>query len=551
MRNERNLPMQGLMMNRPLKISDIITFASENYPNIEVVSVRSEGDIHKTNYLKIYKRISQLAHGLETLGVNKGDRVATLAWNGYRHLELYYAISGIGAVCHTINPRLSNKQLIYIINHAKDKVIFVDLAFVQIIESVRDSLSQDIQIVVLTEKKYMPEISLKMECYEELLLNKPQIFKWPDFEENTAASLCYTSGTTGEPKGTLYTHRSTVLHAMMISISLSDALKEGKKVLPVVPLFHVNAWGLPYAAPLTGAGLVFPGPKLDGESLYSLMESEEVYSAWGVPTVWLGLLQTISKKQKPPQGFGDVVIGGSSAPRSMIETFENLGINVCHAWGMTEMSPVGTQGNIPHSHNSLSLEEKIDLKSKHGRRLFGVELKIVGENGEILPNDGKTQGNLYVQGHAITAGYFNNEAATRDAFDPDGWFSTGDIATIDPDGYLTIVDRSKDLIKSGGEWISSIDLENLAMSHPDIVNCSAIAAPHPLWGERPILIVIPVKDIKPKKTTIIDLLKTQFSKWQIPEDILFVDQLPLTATGKVSKLTLRNEYETYFLEQET
>ena len=543
--------MEGMMMNMPLRISNILEFAKTSYPEVEIISKMSSGEVHRTNYRDISIRSKKMANALLELKVSLGDRVATIAWNSYRHFELYFAISGIGAVCHTINPRLSNKQLIYIINHAKDKVIFVDLAFVQIIESVRDSLSQDIRIVVLTEKKYMPETSLKMECYEELLLNKPQIFKWPDFEENTAASLCYTSGTTGEPKGTLYTHRSTVLHAMMISISLSDALKEGKKILPVVPLFHVNAWGLPYAAPLTGAGLVFPGPKLDGESLYSLMESEEVYSAWGVPTVWLGLLQTISKKQKPPQGFGDVVIGGSSAPRSMIETFENLGINVCHAWGMTEMSPVGTQGNIPHSHNRLSLEEKIDLKSKHGRRLFGVELKIVGENGEIVPNDGKTQGNLYVQGHAITAGYFNNEAATRDAFDPDGWFSTGDIATIDPNGYLTIVDRSKDLIKSGGEWISSIDLENLAMSHPDIVNCSAIAAPHPLWGERPILIVIPVKDIKPKKTTIIDLLKTQFSKWQIPEDILFVDQLPLTATGKVSKLTLRNEYKTYFLEQET
>lgn len=542
--------MQGLMMNRPLKISDIITFASEIYPYVEVISVRSEGDIHRTNYLEISRRIAQLAHGLESLGVSKGDRIATLAWNGYRHLELYYAISGIGAVCHTINPRLSNSQLIYIINHAQDKLIFVDLAFVKLIENVKESILSDIKIVVLTEKKYMPKTTLNVKCYEELISNRKETFEWPDFQENTAASLCYTSGTTGEPKGTLYTHRSTVLHAMMIAISLSDSLKEGKNVLPVVPLFHVNAWGLPYAAPLTGAGLVFPGPKLDGDSLYNLMDSERVYSAWGVPTVWLGLLQTISRKQEIPRGFGDVVIGGSSAPRSMIESFEKLNVNVCHAWGMTEMSPVGTQGNIPHSLKTLNFEKKLDIKSKHGRRLFGVELKIVDKDGKVLPHDGSTQGNLYVQGHAITAGYFNNEAANTEAFDSDGWFSTGDIATIDHDGYLTIVDRSKDLIKSGGEWISSIDLENIAMSHPNILNCSAIAAPHPTWGERPILIVIPKKGIQPEKNSIINLLKKHFSKWQIPEDIIFVDKLPLTATGKVSKLTLRGEYENFFLNSE-
>ena len=536
------------MMNRPLKISDIMTFAAEIYPTVEVVSVRSEGDVHKINYLEISKRIAQLGHGLKALGINTGDRVATLAWNGYRHLELYYAISGIGGICHTINPRLSKNQLIYIINHAKDKVIFVDLEFVKLIENVREHLLPGIKIVVLTERKHMPITSLEAECYEELISDKSKKFEWPDFKETTAASLCYTSGTTGEPKGTLYTHRSTVLHAMMISISLSDSLKEGRKVLPVVPLFHVNAWGLPYAAPLTGAGIVFPGPKLDGDSLYKLMESEQVYSAWGVPTVWLSLLKTISHRNKAPSGFGDVVIGGSSAPRSMIETFEKLNINVCHAWGMTEMSPVGTQGNIPHNLKDLNLEKKLDIKSKHGRRIFGVELKIVDKDGKVLPHDGFTQGDLYVQGHAITAGYFNNEAANIDAFDSDGWFSTGDIATIDCDGYLTIVDRSKDLIKSGGEWISSIDLENIAMSHPNILNCSAIAAPHPTWGERPILIVIPVEGTQLEKNSIINLLKTHFSKWQIPDDIIFVEKLPLTATGKVSKLTLRGEYENFFLE---
>ena len=543
--------MQGLMMNRPLKISDIMTYAAEAYPSAEIVSVRSEGDIHRTNYLDISKRMAQLAHGLISIGVKPGDRIATLAWNGYRHLELYYAISGIGAVCHTINPRLSSDQLTYIINHAEDLLLFVDLTFVPILEAVKDRLPLEMKIIILTDKTHMPKTSLKTMCYEELLKDKPQKINWPDFNEDTAASLCYTSGTTGEPKGTLYSHRSTVLHAMMLAISLPDALKEGKKILPVVPLFHVNAWGLPYAAPLTGAGLVFPGPKLDGDSLFNLMETEKVYSAWGVPTVWLNLLQTISKKQRPPVGFGDVVIGGASAPRAMIEDFEQLNINVCHAWGMTEMSPVGTQGNIPYKLKDISLQDKLDIKAKHGRRLFGVELKIVNDQGTILAHNGISQGDLYVRGHAITAGYFNNAEATREAFDTDGWFSTGDIATIDCDGFLTIVDRSKDLIKSGGEWISSLDIENIAISHPDIANCTAIAAPHPKWGERPILIVIPTNGITPDKSSIQNLLSKHFAKWQIPDDIIFTEILPLTATGKVSKLTLRNMYKNHFLIKDT
>ncbi|MDA0361578.1 MAG: long-chain fatty acid--CoA ligase [Proteobacteria bacterium] len=541
--------MQGMMMNRPLKISDIITFSAENHPDSEIVSVRTEGDIHRTNYLETSKRIAQLANGLETIGVKPGDRIATLAWNGYRHFELYYAISGIGAVCHTINPRLSTEQLLYITKHAEDTLLFVDITFVPILEALKDRLPKNLQFIIMTDQKNMPKNILNALCYEDLLNNQPNFINWPDFSEDTAAGLCYTSGTTGEPKGTLFSHRSTVLHAMMVTISLPNALKEGNKILPVVPLFHVNAWGLPYAAPLCGAGLIFPGPKLDGESLFSLMDREKVYSAWGVPTVWLGLLKEISIKKRSPKNFKDVVIGGSAAPSSMIEAFESLSINVCHAWGMTEMSPIGTQSNLPIRLKNSSLEEKLKIKTKQGRRVFGVELKIVDSEGVILTHDGQNQGELFVRGYAITKGYFKNQEATNNAFDADGWFGTGDVATIDADGYLNILDRSKDLIKSGGEWISSLDLENITMSHPDILSCAAIAVSHPKWDERPLLLVVPQEGKVVDINSVAALLSNHFAKWQLPDDILLIESLPLTATGKVSKLSLRKIYKNYYSER--
>ena len=541
--------MQGMMMNRPLKISDIITYSADNHPDAEIVSVRTEGDIHRTNYLETSKRIAQLANGLETIGVKTGDRIATLAWNGYRHFELYYAISGIGAVCHTLNPRLSTEQLLYITEHAEDKLLFVDITFVPILEALKDKLPKNLRFIIMTDQKNMPKNNLNALCYEGLLNNQPDFINWPDFSEDTAAGLCYTSGTTGEPKGTLFSHRSTVLHAMMVTISLPSALKEGNKILPVVPLFHVNAWGLPYAAPLCGAGLIFPGPKLDGESLFSLMDTERVYSAWGVPTVWLGLLKTISIKKRPPTNFKDVVIGGSAAPSSMIEAFEALNINVCHAWGMTEMSPIGTQSNLPIRLKNLSLEEKLKIKTKQGRRVFGVELKIVDSEGVILAHDGQNQGELFVRGYAITKGYFKNQEATNNAFDADGWFGTGDVATIDVDGYLNILDRSKDLIKSGGEWISSLDLENIGMSHPDILNCAAIAVSHPKWDERPLLLVVPQEGKVMDTNSVKALLSAHFAKWQLPDDIILIESLPLTATGKVSKLSLRKIYKNYYSER--
>lgn len=535
--------MKGLMMHRPLKIADLITFAAENYPSGEIVSVRTEGDIHRTTYLETSKRVARLAHGLRRLGVKEGDRIATLAWNGYRHFELYYGVSGIGAVCHTINPRLSAEQMIYIVNHADDRLLFVDLTFVPIIEKLREQLPQGLRIVVLTDRAHMPETTLDgVLCYEEILDGETDSIDWPDFPEDQAAGLCYTSGTTGHPKGTLYTHRSTVLHAFNMCVTIPKTLCEGTRILPVVPLFHVNAWGLPYGAPLSGAGLIFPGGALDGKSVFDLMDREKVFSAWGVPTVWLGLMNEINQRGRLPEGFGDIVVGGSAAPRSLIEAFETKGINVCHAWGMTEMSPLGTQCNLPPQLQQLPLEERLDRKQSQGRRVFGVDMKIVDDAGNRLPHDGKVSGHLYVRGNTVTSGYFENPEASKEVFDAEGWFCTGDVAAIDADGFLKITDRSKDLIKSGGEWISSLDLENIVMSHPGVAGCAVIAVPDPKWDERPLLIVQARDDAQPRKQELIDLLAARVAKWQLPDDVVFVEALPLTATGKVSKLTLRKTY---------
>lgn len=537
--------MKGSMMMRPLKIADILTFAAETHPAGELVSVRTEGDIHRATYAETARRVAQMAHGLKALGAQEGDRIATLAWNGYRHFELYYAISGIGCVCHTINPRLSAEQMTYIVSHAEDTMLFVDTTFVPLVAALRDQWPKGLKIVVMTDRAHMPDGDYL--CYEELLEGQAENYDWPDFPEETAAALCYTSGTTGNPKGTLYTHRSTVLHAMMVGLSLPAALQPGKKILPVVPLFHVNAWGLPYAAPLTGASLIFPGGALDGESLFKLMDDEGVFSAWGVPTVWLGLQAEIAKQGRIPDGFADMVVGGSAAPASMIQDFEERGVNVCHAWGMTEMSPVGTQGNLPAHLADISMEEKIAIKGKQGRRIFGVDLKIVDEDGKRLPHDGEAAGELFVRGNAITSGYFHNDEANAQAFDAEGWFGTGDVATIDKNGYLTITDRAKDLIKSGGEWISSLDLENTVMAHPRVANCAVIAVAHPKWDERPLLVVVPSPEGKPEVSELMALLDEHFAKWQLPDDVVFVDELPLTATGKVSKLRLRKSFADYKL----
>ena len=539
--------MLGMMMQRPLLISDILTFAAEANPKAEIVSARTEGDIHRQTYAETLPRVSRLAHALQGHGVHLGDRVATLAWNGYRHFELYYAISGIGAVCHTINPRLSAEQLIYIVNHAADKMIFVDTTFVPILEAVKEHLPANLVYVVMTDRAHMPENSLNALCYEELLIGMDDTFDWPEFDENTASGLCYTSGTTGNPKGALYTHRSTVLHALIVASTVGTAIPKEGKVLPVVPLFHVNAWGLPYSAPLLGLSMVMPGQHLDGTSLFKLMDDEQVDSAWGVPTVWMGLMAEIKKQGRKPNGFSDVVVGGSAAPRSMIEAFENMDVSVGHAWGMTEMSPIGTHGVMPKWIEALPFEQMIDKKALQGRRVFGVELKIVDDHGNRQPHDGKAIGELYVRGNTVVAGYFNNPEASEKAVDADGWFGTGDMASIDTDGILSIQDRAKDLIKSGGEWISSIDLENVVMAHPAIANCAAIAMPHPKWDERPVLIAVAAGEDRPSLEDIHRHMSEHFAKWQLPDDLIWVDALPLTATGKTAKLTLRQQFAEYNL----
>jgi len=535
------------MMHRPLRIADILTLAEDTHGAAEVVSSTVEGGLHRYTYKDMAVRCRKLANALAGIGVRHGDRIATLAWNGYRHLELYYAVSCMGAVCHTINPRLSAEQMIYITNHAEDSLLCVDLTFVPLVEKLAAQFPQ-MTYVILTNAAHMPQTGLpNVHCYEDLLAAQTDAYDWPDFPEETAASLCYTSGTTGHPKGALFSHRSIVLHALIVGVSMQNSMRSDRRLLPVVPLFHANAWGMAHSAPLTGAALIMPGPGLDGASVFDLMEAEQVFGAWGVPTVWLGLMAEIKKRGRLPKGFGEVVIGGSAAPTSMIKGFEDMGVNVVHAWGMTEMSPVGTTGVLSPGQDSLPGPDRIALKSRQGRRVFGVDLKIVDEAGNRLPQDGTATGELYVRGNTIVSGYFNNPQASAAALDAEGWFGTGDVASIDPDGFLTITDRAKDLIKSGGEWISSIDVENIAMSHPGIANCAVIAVPHPKWDERPVLIAVPAEGAPPDRADVLAHLAQHLAKWQLPDDIVFVEALPLTATGKVSKLTLRQSYADHSL----
>lgn len=539
--------MDGLMMHRPLLQSGLLDYAADSFPAAEIVSRRVEGDTHRQNHVETRARAVQLSFALEELGIGKGDRVATLAWNGYRHFELYHAVSNIGAVCHTINPRLSAEQLIFIAHHAGDRVLFLDLTFVPAVEKLKPHLPP-MRYVIMTDRAHMPENGLDALCYEDLLDGRATDRDWPDFPESTASGLCYTSGTTGDPKGTLFTHRSNVLHAMSIVVCLSADLGPQPRILPVVPLFHVNAWGLPFAGPLMGASLIMPGPHLDGASLWQLCEDERVESAWGVPTIWQGLYAEMLKRGAKPAALRHIVVGGSAMPRSLIEGFEKLGIDVNHAWGMTETSPLGSHGSLPVDKRDLPFEDRMALKSTQGRRVFGVELKIVDEDGQRQPHDGEAMGELFVRGNTIASGYFNNEEASRKAIDDQGWFGTGDIASISRDGYLTLRDRAKDLIKSGGEWISSIDVENFAIAHPKVAQCAVIAMPHPKWGERPLMVVRPEDDgDRPALDEICELLAPHLAAWQFPDDLVFVDEMPLTATGKISKRTLRARFKDHVL----
>jgi acyl-CoA synthetase (AMP-forming)/AMP-acid ligase II len=540
--------MRGLMQDTPLLISSLIEYAALYHGDREIVSKTVEGPIHRTNYRELNKRAKRVANALTRLGIKLGDRIGTLAWNGYRHMELYYGVSGIGAVLHTINPRLFPEQIEYIVNHAEDQYLFVDLTFVPLLEKLAPALKPVKGYVIMTDEAHMPKTSLpNVICYETLLAKESEELTWPKFDENTASSLCYTSGTTGNPKGVLYSHRSTVLHSFATCMKDVLGIHSGDSILVVVPLFHANAWGIPYGAAMSGAKLVLPGQHLDGKSVYELLSQERVTMTAGVPTVWLMLFGYLD--QNPDAKLPDlqrVVIGGSAAPRSMIERFEKqFGASTIHAWGMTEMSPLGTTGNLLPKHAELPFEKRIDVQVKQGRAVYGVELKIVNDEGEELPRDGKAFGDLMVRGPWITAGYFKGEGGQ--VLDKDNWFKTGDVATLDPDGYMQITDRSKDVIKSGGEWISSIDLENEAVGHPAVAEAAVIGVPHPKWQERPLLIVVKKKDMEVTREELLKFLEGRIAKWWLPDDVVFVNELPHTATGKLLKTKLRQDFKDYRL----
>ena len=535
--------MHGLMSERPLLISAIIKHAATYHGDTEIVSRTVEGGIHRYTYAKAERRSKQLAQALLRLGIGPGDRVGTLAWNTFRHFELYYGISGIGGVCHTINPRLFDDQIVYIVNHARDRLLFVDASFAPLIERLASRFPEECRIVLMTEESAEPATGFaKLCCYERLIEAEDDDFEWPEFDERTAAALCYTSGTTGKPKGALYSHRSTVLHAFGISLPDAIAMSAHDTVCPVVPLFHACGWGCAYAAPMNGAKLVLPGPRLDGKSLYELFEAEGVTISLGVPTVWLGFEAHLSTTNARCSSLRWLLCGGSAVPPSMIEAFERKGILMRQGWGMTEMSPLGTTAALKPKHLGLDSETQMKVKVKQGRPVFGVEMKVVDDAEKEQPHDGTSMGELLVRGPWIVSGYFEDAEASAAAVDKDGWFHTGDVATIDPDGYMQIVDRRKDVIKSGGEWISSIDLENAAIAHPDVAEAAVVAVPHPRWAERPLLIVTPRSQSVPKREDLIAFLAERFPHWMVPDDVVVLDELPHTATGKVMKTRLREMF---------
>ena len=506
---------------------------------------------HRYGYAQARERIGRLANALVGLGVKPGDRVATLAWNGYRHFELYFAISGLGAVCHTINPRLFPEQIAYIANHAGDSVLCFDLSFLPLVEKLAPSCTTIKTFVLMTDHDHMPRHAPMADllCYEDLLAATRCGIDWPEFDEHTACALCYTSGTTGEPKGVLYSNRSMLLHTFFLISTRPDLFAHNRTILPVVPLFHANAWSLPYVTPLTGCPLILPGAKLDGPTLFDLMENEGVEAGWGVPTVWLGLLEEFKKRGRKPKNLVQILSGGSAVPQAMIDIFtRDWGIEVTHGWGMTEMSPVGTLTVFRPDERAKSPMQRAALSARQGRRMFGVDLKVIDEEGKRAPADGQASGELFVRGATVVSGYFNNPEASAKQIDAEGWFGTGDVAKITPDAWLLIVDRTKDLVKSGGEWISSIEVENAALAAVQgIANCAVIGVPHPKWHERPLLVVVKAPGAEPTKAEILDALGAKIAKWQMPDDVVFVEALPMTATGKISKKDLRAKFADYRL----
>jgi len=538
--------MLGLMQQQPLMISGLLTHAARHHRTGEIVSKTTEGAIHRCTYPEAEARARRLARVLQKLGVGMGDRVGTLAWNGFRHFEAYYAASGMGAITHTINPRLHPDDITYIINHAGDTVLFADTTFTPLLAQIAPAIKDSVRAVVLmTDEANMPALALApgmaLYCYETLMVGSDEDFTWPTFDENTAASMCYTSGTTGRPKGALYSHRSTVIHAFAASLPDVLNLRAADRIMPVVPMFHVNAWGIPYAAAMNGASIVFPGRHLDGTSVAGLLNDEKVTMTAGVPTVWMGLLQHLRTSGEKLVTTKRIITGGSACPPLLIEAFEGeYGVEILHAWGMTELSPIGTV-NAPKPANAhLTGQDRVHHVLKQGRGFFGIDMKIVNDDGAELPWDGKAFGDLKVRGPWVCNAYYGDEPGS--ALDAEGWFATGDVATIDPDGYMEITDRSKDVIKSGGEWISSIALENIAVSHPDVLEAAVVAARHEKWDERPLLVVVP----KPGRTidpqAVLSIYEGKVAKWWLPDEVIVVEELPHTATGKLQKNAIRATY---------
>lgn len=533
--------MLGQMMNKPLLISSLIEHAQRYHSSGQIYSVNTGGGVEETTWGEVGRNSRRLASALTKLGLAPQARCGTIAWNNRRHLEIYYGTSGGGFVCHTINPRLFPEQLVYILNHAEDKVLFIDRTFVPLVAAVRDKLEHLEHIILMEGRDEEADETLPgLKFYDEFIAEGDEEYQWPDLDEQTASSLCYTSGTTGNPKGVLYSHRSTVLHSFAINLADSVAISASEVVLPVVPMFHVNAWGAPYACAMTGARMVMPGPGLDGASLVKLIDTYGITLAMGVPTIWLGLLGEARKTGSKLESLKRTVVGGSACPPSMITAFrEEFGVDTVHAWGMTEMSPVGSVNRPLAKHGELPIEEQHRLRENQGRPVFGVELEILDDEGNPLPHDGKAQGDLVTRGHWILDSYFRK---SREETLRGDWFDTGDVATMDEDGYITIKDRSKDIIKSGGEWISSVELENIAIGHPKLADAAVIGARHEKWDERPVLVAVKAVGQEPTEEEILQVFEGKIAKWQIPDRVVFADELPRNATGKVLKRNLRESY---------
>ena len=541
--------MHGLMMDTPLLISSIVENADINFHNREIVSVTADESLHRYTYKDCFRRVRKLANALEKLGLSHGDRVATMAWNDYRHLEAYYAIGGAGYVCHTINPRLFPEQIVFMINHAEDKWLMIDPLFIPLIEKIASEIQNVKGFIVMGDEDTIKNTTLNnVISYESFIKEESDEYKWPLLDERSAMGLCYTSGTTGDPKGVLYNHRATILHAYALIAPDAMNLSNRDCILPVVPLFHVNSWGSPYGAMMVGSKIVYPGPKMaDGETLYNLMEEEKVTVSLGVPTVWMVLLQYAAKHNKKLNSLQRTIIGGAAVPESMIRDFQdNHDVFVQQAWGMTEMTPLGTVMSLKHGMENLTNDELVSLQTKQGRGMFGVEMRIVDDNQEVLPWDGIAYGALQVKGPWICSDYYKLDGSAQ-AHTDDGWFDTGDVAKIDPEGYMQITDRTKDVIKSGGEWISSIEIENTAMGHPAIAEAAVIGVAHEKWTERPLLVAVKVKDQKISKKEVLSFLDGKIAKWWMPDDVIFIEEIPHTATGKIKKTALREQFVDYKL----